>query len=175
MSDSSVAVAILAFVTAQRLAELAYARRNEARLLARGGREHAGEHYWLIVALHGAWLAGLWLLAVGRPINPVWLGIFVGLQGLRLWVIATLKDRWTTRVIVLPGAPLIETGPYRLVRHPNYTIVAAEIPVLPLAFGLDLFALAFGLLNAVVLFVRIRAEERALRGAVAPPLPVHAM
>jgi methyltransferase len=157
------AVALLSFVTAQRLAELVYARRNEARLRARGAIEHAPEHYWLIVALHAAWLAGLWLTATEQPIHSVWLFAFVVLQVLRLWVLATLKERWTTRIIVLPEAPLVRLGPYRFIRHPNYAIVVAEIFVLPMVFGLYAYAIAFSLLNAVVLGIRIRAENQALQ------------
>lgn len=157
------AIVLLSFVTAQRPAELAYARRNEVRLRARGAVEYAPGHYWMIVALHGAWLVGLWLTSTEKPVDPIWLLVFVVLQLLRLWVLATLKDRWTTRIIVLPEAPLISNGPYRFIRHPNYAIVAAEIFVLPMAFGLYAYAIAFSLLNAVLLGIRIRAESRALQ------------
>lgn len=169
MTEQSLAILVLSLVTAQRLAELVYARRNEARLLARGAVEHAVGHYWLIVALHGAWLAGLWLTGIGRPLDPIWLALFIVLQGLRLWVLMTLKDRWTTRVVVLPGAPLIAGGPYRFMRHPNYAIVAAEILVLPLAFGLVAYGIAFSFANAAILTIRIRAEDNALRSAIVPP------
>jgi len=167
VSELGVAVTILSFVTAQRLAELVYARRNEALLRARGAVEHAREHYSWIVALHGAWLVGLWLTAVGRPLSPIWLVAFIVLQALRLWVLATLKERWTTRIIVLPHTPLIADGPYRFVRHPNYAIVTAEILVLPMVFGLYAYGIAFTLANAGVLAVRIRAENQALQGAAA--------
>jgi len=160
----SLAVAVLAFVTAERLTELVMARRNTARLLAAGAREHGARHYKLIVALHAAWLATLLVLAPGRPVSLAWLALFAVLQILRLWVLATLGERWTTRIIVLPGAPLVARGPYRLLRHPNYAIVVGEIAVLPLAFGLPLVALVFSLLNAVVLTLRIRAENEALAG-----------
>ena len=92
-----------------------------------------------------------------------WLGVFVVLQALRVWVIATLGPRWTTRIIVLPGAPLVASGPYRFVPHPNYCVVAAEILVLPLVFGLVWYGLVFSVLNAAVLWIRIRAEAAALR------------
>ena len=161
-----VSVAVLAFVTAQRLAELIYARRNEARLKALGGQEHGAGHYAWIVTLHTAWLIGLWLLAASTRPDSTWLLAFIVLQCLRLWVLVTLGRRWTTRIIVLPGAPLISSGPYRLLAHPNYAVVAAEIFVLPMAYGLLVFALLFSGLNASVLAVRIRAEERALRDAV---------
>jgi methyltransferase len=157
--------AILGLVTLQRVGELVLSRRNTERLLAQGAREAASGHYPLIVALHSAWLAGLWYLAVWRAdidVSLGWLAVFVVLQGLRLWVIATLGPRWTTRIIVLPGAPLVREGPYRFVSHPNYCIVAAEILVLPLCFGLVWYGIVFSVLNALVLWIRIRAEQAAL-------------
>lgn len=157
-----VAVAVLSFVTLQRLAEMAHARRNEARLLARGAVEYGASHYGLIVALHAAWLAGLWYFASGRQPELIWLAVFFILQGLRVWVLLTLGQRWTTRIIVLPGAPLVTGGPFRYLSHPNYAVVAGEIFVLPMAFGMPLYALLFSLLNAAILTVRIRAEETAL-------------
>lgn len=155
-------IALLVFVTLQRLGELVYARRNTRALLDRGAYEVGASHYPPIVLLHAAWLGGLWLLAPGRPISLFWVAIFVVLQFLRLWVMTTLKCRWTTRIIVLPGAPLVCSGPYRFMRHPNYAIVAGEIAALPLVFGLSLYALVFSLLNAVVLRTRINAESAAL-------------
>ncbi|MBB3540150.1 isoprenylcysteine carboxylmethyltransferase family protein [Rhizobium sp. BK399] len=159
-------VALLAFVTAQRLAELVLARRNTRALLDSGAKEVAPEHYRYMVALHSCWIAGLWLLAIGRPIDPVWLAVFVVLQAGRLWVIGTLKGRWTTRIIMLPGAPLVSSGPYRFMTHPNYAVVAGEIAVLPLAFGMPVYAAIFSALNAAVLYVRIKAENEALRTAM---------
>jgi len=158
----SFAVLILALVTAERVTELFLAKRNTARQLSRGAKEIAPEHYPFIVALHAAWLCGLWLLAWNRPIVWAWLMVFAVLQGLRLWVLATLGDRWTTRIIVLPGAPLVKTGPYRFLSHPNYAVVVGEIAALPLAFGLPWYALAFSILNGIVLFIRISAENAAL-------------
>jgi methyltransferase len=155
-------VVILALVTLQRIGELWLSNRNTRRLLAQGAREFAPRHYSLIVAVHALWLAALWWLAPGRPLEVFWLGVFVLLQLGRVWVIATLGERWTTRIIVLPGAPLVRSGPYRFVSHPNYVVVAGEIAVLPMAFGLWQVALLFSALNAAVLAVRIRAENRAL-------------
>jgi methyltransferase len=157
------AVAVLTLVTVQRLAELVYARSNEARLKSIGGIEHGASHYPLIVALHAAWLVGLWLLAAGTPPHVGWLALFVVLQCLRVWVLATLGPRWTTRIVVLPDTPPIRSGPYRFLSHPNYAVVTAEIFVLPMAFGLTAYALIFSLLNAAVLAIRIRAENEALR------------
>jgi methyltransferase len=153
---------LLACVTAERLAELRLARRNTLRLLKRGASEVGAGHYPVVVALHAAWLAGLWLSAWGRPLQWGWLGAFVLIEGMRVWVLASLRERWTTRIIVLPGAPLVRRGPYRLLAHPNYAVVAAEIGVLPLVFGLARYALIFTILNALVLAVRIRCEDAAL-------------
>jgi methyltransferase len=156
---------ILGLVTLQRLGELILARRNTDRLRAHGAYEVAAGHYPLIVALHAAWLAGLWYFVLSGSADSVswaWLGVFVILQALRVWVIATLGPRWTTRIMVLPGAPLVVGGPYRFVSHPNYCVVAAEILVLPLVFGLIGYGLVFSILNAAILWIRIRAEEAAL-------------
>jgi len=158
-------LAVLALVTLQRLAELALARRNTRLLLAQGGVEVAPGHYPAIVALHAAWLAGLWLLAPSRPPDIALLAVFGLMQIGRGWVLASLGARWTTRIIVVPGAHLVRSGPYRFFRHPNYLIVAGEILVLPLAFGLPLFAVLFSGLNALVLWVRLQAEDAALRWA----------
>jgi methyltransferase len=156
------AVAILAYVTLERLAELFLANTNTKRLLAKGAREHGASHYPLIVAVHALWLATLWVLASGREPDMFWLAIYVFLQAARLWVLATLGPRWTTRIIVLPGDDLVKEGPYRFLNHPNYWVVAGEIAVLPLVFGLPLVALIFTILNAVALAIRIREENRAL-------------
>lgn len=104
----------------------------------------------------------MWWLALDRPVDPLWLALFVLIEIGRIWVLASLGRRWTTRIIVLPDTPLVSRGPYRFVSHPNYVVVAAEIAVLPLVFGLWPVALIFSLLNAAVLTVRIRAENRAL-------------
>ena len=163
MMDATLAgVAILALVTLQRLAELSLASRNGRRLLAQGAIEHGAGHYPLVVALHALWLAALWWWAPGRPVNVALLIIFLVLQVGRLWVIGTLGERWTTRIIVKPGAPLVRRGPYRFMNHPNYLIVVLEIAVLPLVFGLWQLALVFSLLNALVLAIRIGQENRAL-------------
>jgi methyltransferase len=159
-------LALLTFVTLQRLVELLIARRNTLSLLARGAREVGAEHYLYMVLLHTLWLAGLWIAAPGRPVNLLWFLVFVALQLLRVWVLATLKERWTTRIIVLPGAPLVLSGPYRFLKHPNYAIVVGEIAVLPLAFGLSYYALVFSLLNAAMLRVRISQENAALAAKI---------
>lgn len=159
---TSAAVVILSVVTIQRLAELWLSNRNTKRLLEQGAVEVGRGHYPLLIAVHVAWLAALWWWAPGQPINWSLVVLYVLLQFARVWVIATLGPRWTTRIIVLPGAPLIRAGPYRFVDHPNYVIVALEIAVLPLAFGLLEWALIFSILNAIILTIRIRAENKAL-------------
>jgi len=159
---------VLALVTIQRLGELWLSRRNADRLRARGGIEVGQGHYWPLILAHVAWLAGLWLLAPGRPVDPAWLGLYLALQLARAWVLASLGERWTTRIVVLPGAALVRRGPYRWVKHPNYLVLAAEVAVLPLVFGLWAFAGAFSILNAVLLAIRLRAETAALRRYAQP-------
>jgi methyltransferase len=158
------AVLLLAVVTAERLGELWLDRRNTASLLANGAREVAPGHYKLIILLHTLWLAGLWLLGWARQLVLVWLAILLALQCIRVWVLATLGRRWTTRIIVLPGVPLVTTGPYRFVSHPNYLVVIGEIATLPLCLGLPWYALIFSVANLAVLAIRIRAEDGALAG-----------
>jgi methyltransferase len=158
----SLAIVILALVTLQRIGELWLSNRNRRRLLERGGREVGAAHYPLIVAVHALWLVILWWLAPSRPVDGFWLALFVLLQLGRIWVIATLCERWTTRIIVLADAPLVTRGPYRFVNHPNYAVVVGEIAVLPLVFGLWQVAAIFTVLNAVALTIRIREENRAL-------------
>jgi methyltransferase len=155
-------IALLAFVTLQRLVELPIAAANTKRLLAAGAHEVGASHYPLIVAVHAAWLASLWWFAPGQPIHLPFLALFALIQAGRVWVLRTLGSRWTTRIIVLPGEQLVAAGPYRFVNHPNYLIVIAEIAVLPLVFGLWQIALIFSVLNAIALTVRMRAENRAL-------------
>ena len=160
---------ILGLVTAQRAGELVLSHYNTRRLLARGAVEVAPRHYPLMVAVHAGWLIALWVFGHDRPIDIAALMLYLLLQGLRLWVMQTLGPRWTTRIIVLPGQPLVKAGPYRYLAHPNYAVVAGEIAVLPLALGLPWLAALFTMLNAAVLAIRIRAENRALDAARGAP------
>jgi methyltransferase len=159
-------ILLLTTVTLERLAELWLARRNTRRLLAKGASEVAAGHYPLIVLLHGFWLAGLWLLAWNARVSLVWLVVFGLLQLLRSWTLGTLGQRWTTRIIVLPGEKLVAAGPYRFLRHPNYVVVIGEIAVLPLCLGMPLYALLFSVANAIILTIRIKAENAALAGSL---------
>ena len=164
MDGFGLAHVILGAVALQRVAELWLARRNMARLLAAGGAEHGRRHYPLFFLLHGGWLLVLALsVSPDTPVNWFLLAVFAVLQAGRVWVIATLGVYWTTRIITIPGAPLVRRGPYRWVRHPNYLVVALEIPMLPLAFGLWGMAASFGVLNLALLAWRIKAEDRVLR------------
>ncbi|HTP77877.1 MAG TPA: isoprenylcysteine carboxylmethyltransferase family protein [Rhizomicrobium sp.] len=154
---------ILALVVLQRMVEIVYAQRNTRALLARGAVEIGRGHYPLIVLLHAAWLTAIvLLLPQDAAIHWIPMAAFVLLQLARVWVIATLGPYWTTRIITLPDAPLVRSGPYRFVRHPNYLVVAGEILALPLAFGETGVALVFSALNAAILAWRIREENAAL-------------
>ena len=158
-------VLLLAFVTLERLFVLWFARRNTQRLLARGAVEAGRGHYPWLVALHVLWLASLWWFGPGQPVDVFWLGMFVLLTVARIWVIATLGLRWTTRIIVLSDEPLVRSGPYRWLAHPNYLVVIGEIAVLPLVFGLWEIALIFTIANLALLAIRVREENRALTPA----------
>ena len=156
------AAVILALVTLQRAGELILSRSNTQKLLARGAIEIAPGHYPLIVAVHAGWLISLWVFGHDQSVNMPGLLLYLVVQGFRFWVMWTLGSRWTTRIIVLPEQPLISAGPYRFLSHPNYAVVSTEIIVLPLVLGLPLLAAIFTILNAAVLTIRIRAENRAL-------------
>ncbi|MDA1098364.1 MAG: isoprenylcysteine carboxylmethyltransferase family protein [Proteobacteria bacterium] len=155
---------ILALVVAQRLGELFHSRRNEARLRAMGGVEAGAGHYPFFFLVHGGWLAALaFWVARGPAINWWWLGLFALLQIARIWVLGSLGPYWCTRIITVPAAPLISSGPYRWLRHPNYLLVIGEIAVLPLAFSAYAIAITFSILNALLLVHRIRVENAALQ------------
>ncbi len=164
------AVALLVFLTLQRLFELAVATRNTRRLLARGACEVGASHYPVMVALHAAWLATLWIFGHDRPVNLGFVVAFALLQAARVWVLMTLGTRWTTRIIVSHEAPIVR-GPFRFVRHPNYLVVAFELPCVALALGLVWHACVFGALNLAMLAWRIREEDRAYASlsSVSPP------
>ena len=161
---------LIAAVALERLVELVISRRHEESLRARGAVEAGAGHYPVMVAVHAALLvaapAEVWLL--DRPFVP-WLGwpmlaLVAATMALRYWVIATLGERWATRVLVLPGAPLVAAGPYRFLRHPNYLAVAIEVVALPLVHTAWLTALVCGAANGAILAWRIRVEDAALRG-----------
>jgi methyltransferase len=159
---------ILAAVVVERLAELAWSHRNERRLRARGGLEFGRRHYLLFPLLHGVWLLALAIhVALEARIDVLWplIGVYGLLQIGRAWVLWALGERWTTRVIVLPREALIRRGPYRLMRHPNYLIVALELAVLPIALEAWPIAVVASGLNLALLAHRIRIEDAALTGS----------
>jgi methyltransferase len=150
-------------VALQRLLELAYARHNTVKLRRLGAMEADAAGYPFFVLFHASWLASLALFvpATAPPNWPV-LGVFALLQLGRVWVILSLGSCWTTRLVSLPNAPLVQTGPYRYFRHPNYLLVIAEIAVLPLAFGAVAIASTFSALNLVLIARRVRIEDGVL-------------
>lgn len=160
-------IAGVALVALQRLLELRYSRRNEGRLRARGAVEHGAGHYPVMVAIHTLWLVSTLLEGLLRgPVIPAWwpvpLAAFLLVQPLRYWAIISLGAYWNVRVLVVPGTKLVRSGPYRYFPHPNYVVVAVEVLTFPLIFGAWITAIVFSLLNAALLFVRIRTENSAL-------------
>ena len=154
-------------VAAQRLLELRYSRRNERRLRAKGAVEQGAGHYPVMVGIHALWLASTLVEGLLRgPEIPWWwplpLAAFLLVQPLRYWAILSLGENWNTRILVVPGRKLVRSGPYRYFPHPNYVVVAVEVLSFPLIFGAWVTAVVFSVLNAALLYVRIRAEERAL-------------
>ncbi|WGI21734.1 isoprenylcysteine carboxylmethyltransferase family protein [Amylibacter sp. IMCC11727] len=155
------AILFLAFIIVQRLSELAISKANTKRLIERGAYEVGANHYPAMVAMHSAWIACLVLFGIGQSVSPFWLILFVVLQAFRIWILASLGSRWTTRIIILEE-PLVTRGPFKFIRHPNYALVVAEIIVAPMVLGLWWVAVLFTILNAAMLYVRIGAEEKAL-------------
>lgn len=165
--NAALLVLAVALVAVQRLLELRLSRRHERILRARGAVERGREHYPLMVGLHVLWLLSTLVegLLRGPDLPAYWpipLMLFLLAQLLRYWVIFTLGENWNTRVLVVPGTKLVRRGPYRYLNHPNYVVVAIEIATFPLIFGAWVTALVFSVLNAALLYVRIREENRAL-------------
>jgi methyltransferase len=154
---------VFGYVVVQRLGELIYARNNTRRLLSEGGVEHGASHYPLFILLHGFWLIGILLLA--RPNvdpQPTLLAGFFLSQILRFWTLASIGRWWTTRIISAPHFPRVKRGPYKFLPHPNYTVVVIEIALIPLLLGAPWVAASFTILNAALLWWRIRIETSVL-------------
>lgn len=171
----AILVFAVALVAVQRLFELVLARRNERRARARGAVERGQKHYPLIVALHTLWLVSTLVEGLLRgpdfpDLWPVPLALFLLVQPLRYWAIFSLGESWNTKILVVPGAKAVERGPYRYLNHPNYVVVVVEILTFPLIFGAWITALVFTILNAVLLSVRIREENRALAELASQPV-----
>jgi methyltransferase len=161
-------VSLIALVGLERLIELRLSARNARRAFAQGGIEYGAGHFSVMALMHAAFLACCVgeVILMNRLFNP-WLaypalGVVVAAQALRYWAIASLGDRWNVRVIVVPDAVAVRRGPYRFTRHPNYIAVALEIAALPLVHGAYVTSIVFSVIDAFVLAVRIRCEERAL-------------
>lgn len=175
VTGGSAVLALLAVVVVQRLTELRLAKRNEAWARSQGALEEGARHYPLFFVLHTGWLVAwpleAWLTGSGPELSsawPLWAACFVLAEILRYWAIGSLGRRWNTRILVLPGEPLVERGPYRLVPHPNYVAVALELFAVPAIVGAWWTAGVATVLNAALLLgVRIPAENRALRRASA--------
>ena len=151
----------LGFIIIQRLSELVVAKRNTARLLAKGAYEVGANHYPVMVAMHSAWIMCLLVFGYDERVAFGWLVVFAVLQVFRVWILATLGSRWTTRIIILEE-PLVVHGPFKYFSHPNYMLVVAEIIVAPMVLGLGWVAVIFSVLNAAMLWVRIGVEHKAL-------------
>ncbi len=156
---------VFCYVVVQRLGELVYARANTRRLLAEGGVEHGAKHYPLFILLHGLWLTEIVLLArpATDPQPALLIGFFLS-QSLRFWTLASIGRWWTTRIISAPHFPRIKRGPYRFLPHPNYAVVVIEIALIPLLLGAPWVAMTFSVLNAALLWWRIRIEAAVLVG-----------
>ena len=163
---------VITLLIAQRFYELKIAKKNTRIILRNGGVEFGADHYWVIVFVHTVFFMSMVFEALKRGLHPpsyllVLVSIFLAAQAARVWIIKTMKGRWTTRILVLPNQPLVTQGPFRFLSHPNYTVVAIEILVLPLMFGLIYTAFIFTILNAMVLLlIRIPEEHRALNWGV---------
>lgn len=155
------ALLFLGFIILQRLSELAISKANTKRLMDRGAYEIGANHYPAMVAMHSAWIVCLVVFGLGQSVSLFWLALFAILQAFRVWILASLGPRWTTRIIILEE-PLVTRGPFKFIRHPNYTLVVAEIIIAPMVLGLWWVAALFTILNAAMLYVRIGAEERVL-------------
>ncbi|MGI9537317.1 MAG: isoprenylcysteine carboxyl methyltransferase family protein [Desulfocapsaceae bacterium] len=160
---------LLTILIAQRLSELALAKRNYRWAMRHGGREYGAENYWLFIALHSLWLVSMILeCLVLQPSPATWWPLFLGLivvaQILRYWAIVTLGRCWNTRIVIFEQMSPVKSGPYRYLKHPNYLAVALEILAFPALLGAWYTALIFSIANgALLLLIRIPQEERALQ------------
>ncbi|MDP8951655.1 MAG: isoprenylcysteine carboxyl methyltransferase family protein [Actinomycetota bacterium] len=167
MNVAALLVLAVGLVAAQRLLELVLARRNERLARAKGAVERGRGHYPFIVTLHSLWLVSTLVEGIlrGPELPPYWpapLALFILAQLLRYWTILSLGESWNTKILVVPGAKPIRRGPYKYLDHPNYVAVVVEIVAFPLVLGAWVTALVFTALNAALLYVRIREENRAL-------------
>jgi len=169
-------IALFSFLIFQRSVELALAERNRRWAMNHGGREYGGWAYPLIVSVHALFYVSLLLEWRFRSDGwnsqwPLWLVLLTAAQILRFWSIRSLGRCWNTRIITVPGVKLVAQGPYRFIRHPNYTVVTIELLAIPMLCGAYVTAAVFSLANALILALRIPEEERALEQAIGKALP----
>ena len=168
-------ILLVAAVAGERIAELVVSKRHAEWAFARGGQEYGKAHYPAMVIVHGALLVScvVEVAVADRPFVP-WLGwpmvaVVLATEALRWWCVTTLGEQWNTRVIVVPGLPLVNRGPYRWLRHPNYVAVTVEVAALPLVHTAWVTAIVFSIANAILLLrFRIPVEERALATVESP-------
>lgn len=155
-------ILFISFVVVQRLLELGIAGKNERWARSQGAVEYGQEHYPFIVALHTLFIVAMiaeYSLSRGQ-FNLFVLILFLLLIALKIWVLSSLGKYWNTKILRVPGALVVRKGPYRWFKHPNYFIVVCEIIVIPMVFHLVYTAVIFTVLNALMLRVRIREEEK---------------
>ena len=163
-------IAVMSFLIIQRLIELSISSRNVRALIKDGGVEYGREHYKYIVAMHSLFIISIITEYFLRDyygkmndISYLFLVFFIFLQGMRVWVITSLGKFWNTRIVRIPGSKLVQKGPYKFLKHPNYAVVSLEIFCLPMIFGLYYTAVIFTILNGLILYVRIKEENNALK------------
>ena len=156
-------IIFIIFLVTQRTTELYISKRNERWLLSQGAIEYGREHYPYIVALHTLFIVSLiveYYLSGGQPMSYIFLLLFILLLTFKYWVLSCLGLYWNTRIYRVPGAVAVRKGPYKLFKHPNYVDVVLEIAIIPLVFNLYYTALIFSVLNAIMLSVRIKVENK---------------
>lgn len=156
------------FIIVQRLVELTIAKRNERWIVDQGGIEYGQGHYPAMVLIHSAFFVAYIaeVITLGKSLSVYWpflLILFLLTQGMRVWALTSLGKFWNTKIIILPGAVVVKKGPYKIIKHPNYLIVALELIIIPLMFNAFITLAIFMVLNLVILSIRIPAEEKALR------------
>jgi len=156
-------ILFILFLITQRLSELYIASRNEKWLLSQGAIEYGKNHYPYIVALHTLFIISIiveYMLRGNTPINYVFLVLFALLLLFKFWALSSLGKYWNTKIFRVPGSGPVKKGPYKLFKHPNYFIVVCEIAIIPLVFNLYYTAIIFTVLNAIMLSVRIKVENK---------------
>lgn len=161
-------IIFIGFIILQRLTELVVAKRNEEWMKSKGAIEFGKEHYPAMVLIHASFFIVFIFEVIyfNKSLSlywPILLALFLITQAMRIWALTSLGKFWNTKIIILPGADVVKKGPYKIIKHPNYLIVALELIVIPLMYNAYITLATFTLLNIVILSIRIPAEERALR------------